>query len=185
MAFDFFAVVMAILSVLSFGAIGGTDISDETPQIELTGVTDANLQEQPEETSQIENTGVTNTEPEDIEQEYIDTAKPGAHLIAGEWSGTSSIPFMISVEFYADVEGDGTAKFSGSVTSSMFGNHEFDTEAGWEYLGGDSFNTVIYGTDTKVTCSGNKLTFPLNPYQLGLIDDKIADQEFIISLNRI
>ena len=92
---------------------------------------------------------------------------------------------MVSVEFYADVEGDGTAKFSGSVTSSMFGNHEFDTEAGWEYLGGDSFNTVIYGTDTKVTCNGNKLTFPLNPYQLGLIDDKIADQEFIISLNRI
>ena len=92
---------------------------------------------------------------------------------------------MISVEFYADVEGDGTAKFSGSVTSSMFGNHEFDTAASWEYLGGNSFNTVIYGTDTKVTRSGNKLTFPLNPYQLGLIDDKIADQEFIISLNRI
>jgi len=67
----------------------------------------------------------------------------------------------------------------------MFGNHEFDTAASWEYLGGNSFNTVIYGTDTKVTCNGNKLTFPLNPYQLGLIDDKIADQEFIISLNRI
>ena len=172
MAFDLFSAIMAILSVLSFGAIGGTDITDDTPQIELSGVTDTS--------PEIQNPEVPDTnpkaEPENTEQEYIDTAKPGAHLIAGEWSGTSSIPFMVSVEFYADVEGDGTAKFSGSVTSSMFGNHKFDTEAGWEYLGGDSFNTVIYGTDTKVTCNGNKLTFPLNPYQLGLIDDKIADQ---------
>ena len=172
---------MAILSVLSFGAIGGTDITDDTPQIELSGVTDTSPEIQNPEVPDTN----TQAEPENTEQEYIDTAKPGAHLIAGKWTGTSSIPFMVSVEFYADVEGDGTAKFSGSVTSSMFGNHEFDTEAGWEYLGGDSFNTVIYGTDTKVTCNGNKLTFPLNPYQLGLIDDKIADQEFIISLNRI
>ena len=181
MAFDLFSAIMAILSVLSFGAIGGTDITDDTPQIELSGVTDTSPEIQNPEVPDTN----TQAEPENTEQEYIDTAKPGAHLIAGEWSGTSSIPFMVSVEFYADVEGDGTAKFSGSVTSSMFGNHEFDTEAGWEYLGGDSFNTVIYGTDTKVTCNGNKLTFPLNPYQLGLIDDKIADQEFIISLNRI
>ena len=185
MAFDFFAVVMAILSVLSFGAIGGTDISDETPQIELTGVTDTNLQEQPEETSQIENTGVTNTEPEDIEQEYIDTAKPGAHLIAGEWSGTSSIPFMVSVEFYADIKDDGTAQFSGSLTSSMFGNHDFESGAEWEYLGGDSFNAVISGTDTAITCNGEKLTFKLNPYKLGLTDNSIADQEFTINLHRI
>ena len=181
MAFDFFAVVMAILSVLSFGAIGGTDITDDTPQIELSGVTDTS--------PEIQNPEVTDTnpkaEPENTEQEHIDTAKPGAHLIAGKWTGTSSIPFVASVEFYADIKDDGTAQFSGSLTSSMFGNHDFESGAEWEYLGGNSFNTVIYGTDTKVTCNGNKLTFPLNPYQLGLIDDKIADQEFIISLNRI
>jgi len=181
MAFDLFSAIMAILSVLSFGAIGGTDITDDTPQIELSGVTDTS--------PEIQNPEVTDTnpkaEPENTEQEHIDTAKPGAHLIAGKWTGTSSIPFVASVEFYADIKDDGTAQFSGSLTSSMFGNHEFDTAASWEYLGGNSFNTVIYGTDTKVTCNGNKLTFPLNPYQLGLIDDKIADQEFIISLNRI
>ena len=181
MAFDLFSAIMAILSVLSFGAIGGTDITDDTPQIELSGVTDTS--------PEIQNPEVPDTnpkaEPENAEQEYIDTAKPGAHLIAGEWSGTSSIPFMVSVEFYADIKDDGTAQFSGSLTSSMFGNHDFESGAEWEYLGGDKFNAVISGTDTAITCNGNKLTFPLNPYQLGLIDDKIADQEFIISLNRI
>ena len=174
MAFDLLAAVMAILSVLSFGAIGGTDITDDTPQIELSGVTDTSPEIQNPE-----------AEPENTEQKFIDSAKPGAHLIAGKWTGTSSIPFVASVEFNADIKGDGTAQFSGSLTSSMFGNHDFESGAEWEYLGGDKFNAVISGTDTAVTCSGEKLTFKLNPYKLGLTDNSIADQEFTINLHRI
>ena len=181
MAFDLFSAIMAILSVLSFGAIGGTDITDDTPQIELSGVTDTS--------PEIQNPEVPDTnpkaEPENAEQEYIDTANPGAHLIAGKWTGTSSIPFVASVEFYADIKDDGTAQFSGSLTSSMFGNHDFESGAEWEYLGGDKFNAVISGTDTAITCSGEKLTFKLNPYKLGLTDNSIADQEFTINLHRI
>ena len=174
MAFDLLAAVMAILSVLSFGAIGGTDITDDTQQIELSGVTDTSPEIQNPE-----------TEPENTEQKFIDSAKPGAHLIAGKWTGTSSIPFVASVEFNADIKGDGTAQFSGSLTSSMFGNHDFESGAEWEYLGGDKFNAVISGTDTAVTCSGEKLTFKLNPYKLGLTDNELADQEFTITLHRI
>ena len=174
MAFDLLAAVMAILSVLSFGAIGGTDITDDTPQIELSGVTDTSPEIQNPE-----------AEPENTEQKFIDSAKPGAHLIAGKWTGTSSIPFVASVEFNADIKGDGTAQFSGSLTSSMFGNHDFKSGAEWEYLGGDKFNAVISGTDTAVTCSGEKLTFKLNPYKLGLTDNELADQEFTITLHRI
>ncbi len=174
MAFDLLAAVMAILSVLSFGAIGGTDITDDTQQIELSGVTDTS--------PEIQN---PQAEPENTEQKFIDSAKPGAHLIAGKWTGTSSIPFVASVEFNADIKGDGTAQFSGSLTSSMFGNHDFKSGAEWEYLGGDKFNAVISGTDTAVTCSGEKLTFKLNPYKLGLTDNELADQEFTITLHRI
>ncbi len=174
MAFDLLAAVMAILSVLSFGAIGGTDITDDTQQIELSGVTDTS--------HEIQN---PQAEPENTEQKFIDSAKPGAHLIAGKWTGTSSIPFVASVEFHADIKGDGTAQFSGSLTSSMFGNHDFESGAEWEYLGGDKFNAVISGTDTAVTCSGEKLTFKLNPYKLGLTDNELADQEFTITLHRI
>lgn len=169
MAFDLLAAVMAILSVLSFGAIGGADITDDTQEIELSGVTDTNQQ----------------AEPENTEQKYIDTAKPGAHLIAGKLSGSASIPLVVSVSFYADIKDDGTARFSGSVTSSMFGNHDFESGAEWEYLGGDKFNAAISGTDTAITCSGEKLTFKLNPYKLRLIDNEAADQEFTINLNRI
>ena len=174
MAFDLLAAVMAILSVLSFGAIGGTDITDDTQQIELSGVTDTS--------PEIQN---PQAEPENTEQKFIDSAKPGAHLIAGKWTGTSSIPFVASVEFNADIKGDGTAQFSGSLTSSMFGNHDFESGAEWEYLGGDKFNAVISGTDTAVTCNGEKLTFKLNPYKLGLTDNELADQEFTITLHRI
>lgn len=174
MAFDLLAAVMAILSVLSFGVIGGTDITDDTQQIELSGVTDTS--------PEIQN---PQAEPENTEQKFIDSAKPGAHLIAGKWTGTSSIPFVASVEFNADIKGDGTAQFSGSLTSSMFGNHDFESGAEWEYLGGDKFNAVISGTDTAVTCSGEKLTFKLNPYKLGLTDNELADQEFTITLHRI
>ena len=174
MAFDLLAAVMAILSVLSFGAIGGTDITDDTQQIELSGVTDTSPEIQNHE-----------AEPENTEQKFIDSAKPGAHLIAGKWTGTSSIPFVASVEFNADIKGDGTAQFSGSLTSSMFGNHDFESGAEWEYLGGDKFNAVISGTDTAMTCSGEKLTFKLNPYKLGLTDNELADQEFTITLHRI
>ena len=174
MAFDLLAAVMAILSVLSFGAIGGTDITDDTQQIELSGVTDTSPEIQNPE-----------AEPENTEQKFIDSAKPGAHLIAGKWTGTSSIPFVASVEFNADIKGDGTAQFSGSLTSSMFGNHDFESGAEWKYLGGDKFNAVISGTDTAVTCSGEKLTFKLNPYKLGLTDNELADQEFTITLHRI
>ena len=181
MAFDLFAAIMAILSVLSFGAIGGTDITDDTPEIEISGVTDTSPDIQnpkaPDTNPQ--------TEPENTEQKYIDTAEPGAYLIAGKWTGTSSIPFVASVEFYADIKDDGTAQFSGSLTSSMFGNHNFESGAEWEYLGGDKFNAVISGTDTAVTCNGNKLTFKLNPYKLGLTDNSIADQEFTINMYRI
>ena len=181
MAFDLFSAIMAILSILSFGAIGGTDITDDTPQIELSGVTDTSPEIQNPEVPDTN----TQAEPENTEQEYIDTAKPGAHLIAGKWTGTSSIPFVASVEFYADIEDDGTAQFSGSLTSSMFGNHDFESGAEWEYLGGDKFNAVISGTDTAITCNGEKLTFKLNPYKLGLTDNSSADQEFTINLHRI
>ena len=174
MAFDLLAAVMAILSVLSFGAIGGTDITDDTQQIELSGVTDTS--------PEIQN---PQAEPENTEQKFIDSAKPGAHLIAGKWTGTSSIPFVASVESHADIKGDGTAQFSGSLTSSMFGNHDFESGAEWEYLGGDKFNAVISGTDTAVTCSGENLTFKLNPYKFGLTDNELADQEFTITLHRI
>lgn len=181
MAFDLLAAVMAILSVLSFGAIGGTDITDDTQQIELSGVTDTSPEIQNPEVPDTN----TQAEPENTEQKFIDSAKPGAHLIAGKWTGTSSIPFVASVEFNADIKGDGTAQFSGSLTSSMFGNHDFESGAEWEYLGGDKFNAVISGTDTAVTCSGEKLTFKLNPYKLGLTDNELADQEFTITLHRI
>ena len=145
MVFDFFAALMAILSVLSFGAIGGADVIDDTSQTEI----------------------------------------PGADLIAGEWIGSSSVPFAASVAFYADVKDDGTVLFSGSVTSSLFGNHEFSTDAEWEYLGGDRFNAVISNTNTAVICNGNKITFQINPYKLGLVENKVADREFTINLHRI
>ena len=165
MGFDLFAAVMAFLSVVSFGAFGGADVGEELPQIEILS-------------------GVTDTKPQTGQSAAIPEMKPGAELITGKWIGKSSIPFMVSVVFYADAHADGTAQFSGTVTSAMFGDHVFDTPAKWEYLGENSFDVLIESTHTPVSCSGKTLTFPLNPYKLGLVDAEIANQEFVINLER-
>lgn len=169
MGFDLFAAVMAILSVLSFGAVGGADIVDDPADI-LSGITDTKPQ--------------TNTPSVSVPETPGQETKAGAELVAGTWRGKASVPLVISVSFFADVEADGTAQFSGTVSSSLFGNHVFDTPADWQYLGGDKFDVLISGTHTPVTCNGKTLTFPLNPYKLGLTDTKAADKEFIINLER-
>lgn len=184
MGFDIFAAVMAVLSVLSFGLIGPADVVDEEPEFEIiSGVTDTSP-DTPKEAGEgpaVQDTPVVPA-PENPATPPAD--KPGADLIAGTWTGKASVPFVAAVSFHAEVSADGTALFSGAVTSSVFGDSTFSTPASWEYLGGTSFNTRIEGTDTKVTCDGKTLTFPANPYRLGLVDSDMADREFVITLNR-
>ena len=191
MGFDIFAAVMAVLSVLSFGLIGPADVVDEEPEIEIiSGATDTKPQAPETETPQSlpdeketgQNEQESQTKPPAEEQKP--SVQPGADLIAGTWSGKSSVPFIASASFRAEVSADGTAQFSGEVTSSVFGDSTFSTPASWEYRGGTSFNTRIEGTDTKVTCDGKTLTFPANPYRLGLVESDMADREFVITLNR-
>ena len=182
MGFDIFAAIMAVLSVLSFGAIGGADITDDQVIIDVPSGTTGLLAGQ--ETS----SGSSPATPPETNSNPLPATpaeQPGASLIAGTWEGTKSIPFVASLSCRAVISADGTAQFSGDVTSSMFGDHTFSVPVSWEYLGGSSFNTIIEGTDTKITCDGTKLTFPANPYRLGLVDNEMADQNFSIELRRV
>lgn len=184
MGFDIFAAVMAVLSVLSFGMIGPADIiEDETEIPVISGVTDTKPQTPAEDKPSDTGKELDQTKP-DVPAKPP-TALPGAELIAGTWKGSASVPFVASMSFHAAVSADGTAQFSGEVSSSLFGDSTFDVPATWEYLGGKSFNTVIEGTDTRVTCDGKTLTFPANPYKLGLVDNDMADRDFTITLNRV
>lgn len=189
MGFDIISAIMALLSVLSFGAIGGADITDEEVVIPVVSDVpdtppEVSVPDTPEEpaVSEPESPQVSDTPPPAAEP--VPAVLPGADLIAGTWKGKASVPFVASVSFHAEIAKDGTAQFSGDVASSMFGDSTFATPASWQYLGGTSFNTVIEGTDTKITCDGTKLTFPANPYKLGLVDSEMANQDFIIDLYR-
>lgn len=182
MAFDIFSAIMAVLSILSFGAISSADIGYEPvsiPTIEVN--TNPAIPDAPGKEAIKPTIPVPTETPDDTALQ----AHNGADQIAGTWTGSGSVPFVVSVTFKAVVAIDGTAQFSGTVTSSMFGNHIFNTPATWTYLGGTSFDTVISNVHTPVTCDGKKLSFPLNPYKLGLVNNKIADQNFVIDLYRI
>lgn len=193
MAFDIFAAIMAVLSVLSFGLIGPADVAEETPQIEiLSGVTDTD----PEAAESDTPSAVSDADelqipavPDEPDTPPVPPAvpadKPGADLIAGTWKGSSSVPFVASMTFHAEVSADGTAQFRGTVDSSLFGDSTFDIPATWEYRGGTAFNTVVEGVDTPVACDGNTLYFQANPYKLGLVDNEMADRNFTIELRRV
>lgn len=191
MGFDIFAAVIAVLSVLSFGLVGPVDVLDEEPEIAIISeATDTRPQapdtETPASRPDEKETGQNEQERQDkqLTEEQRPSRQPGADLIAGTWTGTASVPFVAFVSFHAEISADRTAQFSGEVTSSVFGDSTFSTPASWEYRGDTSFNTIIEGTDTKVTCDGKTLTFTANPYRLGLVESDMANREFVITLYR-
>lgn len=117
--------------------------------------------------------------------EAADTAaQPGAELIAGTWKGTAGVPFLISVSFYTDVYTNGTAQFSGTVSSSLSDDSTFSTKVSWKCQGDNAFIAEINGIEIPVSCDGKTLTFSANPYELGLSENTMADQEFVITLKR-
>lgn len=190
LSMDVFAAIMAVLSVLSFGLIAPVDVAEETQiTVPTANIPSGNPATQQDPGNPNGNLAATPAAKPTVNTQLKDPAalslqEEGAKLIAGTWKGSASVPFVIKVNFNANVNADGTAVFYGNIESQLFGDHEFDTEATWEYYGNNKFNCVISDTDTPVTCDGKKLEFPLNPYKLGLTDNTIADQTFSITLNR-
>ncbi len=189
MAFDLFAVIMAVLSVLSFGAIASAEVTEQPTIITpVEEIPEPNVSDTPTQTETPTPTETKTAEPTETEMPPpVETQKiqEGSDKIAGAWKGTESVPLLATVTFNAVINEDGTAHLSGNAKSNVVGNHVFSAPVTWTYLGGNSFDTIVQGVHTTVTCDGSKLTFPANPYRLGLINNPIADQTFIIDLYRV
>ncbi|MDO5846073.1 MAG: hypothetical protein Q4Q04_04020 [Methanocorpusculum sp.] len=112
----------------------------------------------------------------------------GAALLSGNWYGAKSVLFgVVSGEFYATGNADGTAVFSGAIKAPTFGfdNAEFNTPAVWEYLGNNQFKAVISDTETAFTCDGTTLTITLNAYTFGFVDTSMANIDIPVDLKRM
>lgn len=116
--------------------------------------------------------------------------KEGINLLVGKWYGKQDIKklfFTLPAEFNADCKADFTGRFWGVVNNvpTMEEPLTFDLPMTWEYQGSHQFVGIT--NDGKImafTCDGTKISTVVNPYQLGLTDNSLADMDINIVLNK-
>ncbi|MDO5846854.1 MAG: hypothetical protein Q4Q20_00925 [Methanocorpusculum sp.] len=115
------------------------------------------------------------------------TSKPGAELITGDWQGEKSLFFgAASAEFYLSADRYGNMTISGTAEAPIAGYEEtpFALDAEWTYLGDYQFKGEAQGSSLDFTCDGTKISLTANPYELGFIDNEMANMDIYIELTR-
>ena len=113
--------------------------------------------------------------------------KQGAELIFGDWHGTKSLFFgAASAEFYLSADRYGNMTISGTAEAPIagYGETPFTLDAKWTYLGDYQFRGEAQGSSLDFTCDGAKISLTANPYELGFIDNEMANMDIDIELTR-
>lgn len=113
---------------------------------------------------------------------------PGSELISGVWHGTKSLFFgAASADFTLSAEADGNMTISGTAEAPIagYGETPFTLDAKWQYLGSNRFTGEAQGSSLDFTCDGTKISLTANPYELGFIDNEMADMDIDIVLTRV
>lgn len=119
------------------------------------------------------------------EIQLTELQKEGIAKLVGNWHGTESMFFVGNGEFNAVCTDDFNAVISGTITA-MGENYEFNLPVVWEYIGNNQFKAVSPdNTIINFTCDGSKLNLVVNPYELNLIDNSMADIDFSIDLYKV
>ena len=114
-------------------------------------------------------------------------SKQGAELIFGDWHGTKSLFFgAASAEFYLSADRYGNMTISGTAEAPIagYGETPFTLDAKWTYLGDYQFRGEAQGSSLEFTCDGAKISLTANPYELGFIDNEMANMDIDIELTR-
>lgn len=113
--------------------------------------------------------------------------KAGAELIAGDWHGSKSLLFgAASADFSLSADSYGNMVISGTAEAPVagYGETPFYLEAEWTYLGNNQFRGEAMDRTLDFTCNGTQIKLTANPYQLGFIDNSMADMDIDILLTR-
>ena len=116
------------------------------------------------------------------------TPKPGAELLSGDWQGEKSLFFgAASAKFTLCADADGNMNISGTAEAPIagYGETPFTLDAEWKYLGDYQFRGEALDSSLDFTCNGTKIFLTANPYELGFIDNSMADMDIDIVLTRV
>ncbi|HJJ58801.1 MAG TPA: hypothetical protein O0X84_04845 [Methanocorpusculum sp.] len=65
-----------------------------------------------------------------------------------------------------------------------YGETPFTLDAKWTYLWDYQFRGEAQGSSLEFTCDGAKISLTANPYELGFIDNEMANMDIDIELTR-
>ena len=111
----------------------------------------------------------------------------GTKEIVGTWIGSKTINLFIvkaSADFRVLFRADNTARVTGVLNAPGYDNVPFDREITWSYLGSGRY-LGSYGTTSIIfVVKGDVMTMTVNPYKLGLTDNKILDMDIDAQLRK-
>ena len=118
------------------------------------------------------------------------TATPlpeGTKEIVGTWIGSKTINLFIvkaSADFRVVFRADNTARVTGVLNAPGYDNVPFDREITWSYLGSGRYRGAYGSTSIIFVVKGDVMTMTVNPYKLGLTDNKILDMDIDAELRK-
>ena len=111
----------------------------------------------------------------------------GTKEIVGTWIGSKTINLFIvkaSADFRVVFRADNTARVTGVLNAPGYDNVPFDREITWSYLGSGRYRGAYGSTSIIFVVKGDVMTMTVNPYKLGLTDNKILDMDIDAELRK-
>lgn len=111
----------------------------------------------------------------------------GTKEIVGTWIGSKTINLFIikaSADFRVVFRADSTARVTGVLNAPGYDNVQFDREIIWSYLDSGRYLGTYGSISIIFIVKDDIMTMTVNPYKLGLSDNKILDMDIDAQLRK-
>ncbi len=112
----------------------------------------------------------------------------GTKEIVGTWVGSKTVNLFIlkaSADFQVVFNADNTAHLTGTLDAPGYDNVPIAKSFTWSYLGNGRYRGTYGATSIIFTIDGDLMTMTVNPYELGLTENKFLDMNIDVELHKL
>ncbi|ABN06962.1 hypothetical protein Mlab_0791 [Methanocorpusculum labreanum Z] len=112
----------------------------------------------------------------------------GTKEIVGTWVGSKTINLFIlkaSADFQVVFNADNTAHLTGTLDAPGYDNVPIAKSFTWSYLGNGRYRGTYGDKSIIFEIEGDLMTMTVNPYDLGLTENKFLDMNIDVELRKV
>ncbi|HJJ43453.1 MAG TPA: hypothetical protein O0X69_04160, partial [Methanocorpusculum sp.] len=112
----------------------------------------------------------------------------GTKEIVGTWIGSKTVNLFVvkaSADFRVVFKADNTAHVTGTLDAPGYKNVPFDKIITWSYISKGRYLGAYGSTSIVFVVKGDVMKMTVNPYDLGLTDNKFLDLPIDVELKKI